>query len=202
MKNTLIRSLSIAVAIILATMLSFAVIAEDESGAVSDVSSVEVSDTSSAEVSDTASDEASAETSAEVSDETSDVSDETSGDESSTGDESSKGDESNAPVANNNTNNAEAKSDFPWARVITLIVIVVAILALVIVANTKTAFGQKIAKFFKEYISEIKKISWSSPKDTAKATGVVLVFIIVAAIVIGVLDYGFTQLIKLLADLV
>lgn len=92
-------------------------------------------------------------------------------------------------------------SNFPWARVITLIVIVVLIVAAIILAKTNTKLGQRINKFFKEYWSEIKKVSWYSPKDTAKATGIVLVLLIGAAIVIGLLDYGFTQIIKLLATI-
>ena len=92
-------------------------------------------------------------------------------------------------------------SNFPWARVITLAVIVILIVVAIILTKTNTKLGQRIKKFFKEYASEIKKVSWYSPKDTAKATGIVLVFLIVAAVAIGVLDFGFTKLIKLLADI-
>ena len=92
-------------------------------------------------------------------------------------------------------------SDFPWARVITLVVIVILIVVAIILAKTNTALGQRINKFFKEYWSEIKKVSWYSPKDTAKATGLVLVFLVVAAIAIGLLDFGFTKLIQLLANI-
>ena len=92
-------------------------------------------------------------------------------------------------------------SSFPWAKVITLAVIVVLVVGAIILANTNTSLGQKIKKFFKEYASEIKKVSWYSPKDTAKATSIVLVFLIVAAVVIGVLDFGFTKLVQLIADI-
>ena len=94
-----------------------------------------------------------------------------------------------------------AESSFPWAKVITLAVIVILVVGAIILANTNTNLGQKIKKFFKEYASEIKKVSWYSPKDTAKATGIVLVFLIVAAVVIGVLDFGFTKLVQLIADI-
>ena len=92
-------------------------------------------------------------------------------------------------------------SNFPWARVITLAVIVILVVGAIILAKTNTKLGQRISKFFKEYLSEIKKVSWLSPKDTAKATGIVLVFLIVAAVAIGIMDLGFTQLVKLLADI-
>ncbi len=94
-----------------------------------------------------------------------------------------------------------ATSTFPWARVITLATIVILIVGAIILAKTNTKLGQKIKKFFKEYASEIKKVSWCSPKDTAKATGIVLVFLIVAAVAIGLLDLGFTKLIQYLAKL-
>ena len=89
----------------------------------------------------------------------------------------------------------------PWARIITLIVIVVLIVGAIILAKTNTKLGQRISKFFKEYLSEIKKVSWCSPKETAKATGIVLVFIIVAALVISLLDLGFAWLINQLAEI-
>jgi preprotein translocase SecE subunit len=86
-------------------------------------------------------------------------------------------------------------------RWITLFVIIILIGVAVILSRTKTKLGQKIAKFFRDYKSEISKISWYSPKETAKATGIVLVFIIGLAVAIGVLDFLFTQGIKLLAQL-
>ncbi|MBR5746036.1 MAG: preprotein translocase subunit SecE [Clostridia bacterium] len=86
-------------------------------------------------------------------------------------------------------------------RWITLFVIIILIIVAVILARTKTKFGQKIAKFFRDYKSEIQKISWYSPKETAKATGVVLVFLIALAVAIGVLDFLFTKGIELLANL-
>ena len=61
--------------------------------------------------------------------------------------------------------------------------------------------GKAIKKFCKEYWSEIKKVSWLSPKDTAKQTGIVLVFLIVAAVAIALLDLGFTKLIEFIANI-
>ena len=99
------------------------------------------------------------------------------------------------------TTTEEEVSTFPWARVITLIVIVVLVIVVWVLTKTNTALGQKLKKFFKEYWSEIKKVSWTSPKDTLKATGVVLVFILGAALAIGLLDWCFTSLINGLAKI-
>ncbi len=89
----------------------------------------------------------------------------------------------------------------PWIRLISFGIIILIIVIIIILSRTNTKLGLRIRKFFKEYGSEIKKVSWFSKKDTLKATGVVLVFLISAAIVIGVLDFGFTRLIQLLADI-
>ncbi len=111
----------------------------------------------------------------------------------------------NVLAATNDTATADQAasniSNFPWARVITLAVIVILIVVAIILSKTNSKLGQRINKFFKEYWSEIKKVTWYPTKDTAKATGIVLVFLIVAAIAIGVLDFGFTQIVKLLANL-
>ncbi len=107
----------------------------------------------------------------------------------------------NALAHESTADQAPIASDFPWARVITLAVIVILIVAAFILAKTNTKLGQRINKFFKEYWSEIKKVSWYSPKDTMKATGIVLVFLIVAAVAIGLLDFGFTRIIKWLAEI-
>ncbi len=188
MKTNFMRSLSAVLAVLLAMTLSFAVLADESSVATSDEASVESTvESSVAESAEESSAEESKETSSEASKETS----------KETSSEASK-EESNS---SNNAATEEPVKDFPWARVITLIVIVVLVAVAIILSKTNTAIGQRIAKFFKEYASEIKKVSWYSPKDTAKATAIVLVILIVAAIVIGLLDLGFTQLIKLIANI-
>ena len=53
----------------------------------------------------------------------------------------------------------------------------------------KTPLKEKIAKFFREYKSEIKKISWAKPSQTFNNTWAVVVSSVVIAVVIGVVDY-------------
>ena len=60
----------------------------------------------------------------------------------------------------------------------------------------------RVAKNFREYRSEYKKIVWPSRVQTAKNSSVVLIAIIAFTIVIGVLDFGLEQLVSLLAELV
>ena len=68
--------------------------------------------------------------------------------------------------------------------------------------RAKTPFTQKIAKFFREYRSEIKKISWSSGKQTINNTWVVLVCAVVLAVVIGAVDFGVSKGLVALGSLI
>ncbi len=190
MKN-IIKSLALMLALIVAMSLSFAVLAEDGQDD-SSVESSEVSADASADASDAASETSSEDASSEASVE---ASSEAASSEAVT--ESS----TIVPELPESEGTGEEISNFPWARVITLIVVVVLIAVIWILTKTNTAIGQRLKKFFKEYWSEIKKVSWSSPKDTAKATGIVLVFLIVAAVAIGLLDLGFTYTVKKIAEI-
>ena len=53
------------------------------------------------------------------------------------------------------------------------------------------------AKFFKDVISELKKVTWPTPKELIKYSGAVLAFIIVTAIIIGLMDEGLSELFRI-----
>ena len=198
MKN-IMKSLALILAIVLAMTLSLSVLAEGESSDVSTESVVESSDVSGE---DTSSEEASSEaTSSEEASSEATSSEAASSETASSEATSSEATSGNINAGDTSEQTEETVSNFPWARVITLIVIVVLVLVAWILTKTNTALGQKIKKFCKEYWSEIKKVSWLSPKDTAKQTGIVLVFLIVAAVAIALLDLGFTKLIENIANI-
>ncbi len=67
--------------------------------------------------------------------------------------------------------------------------------------NEKEKKEGRVAKFFRDLKSERKKITWPSKDDTLKKTGVVIVELICAAAFVGILDFGFSQLVLLLAKL-
>ena len=52
----------------------------------------------------------------------------------------------------------------------------------------KLGFFKRVQKWFREMRSELKKVIWPTPKDTAKQTGVALVVMVIAAIGIWVFD--------------
>ena len=63
--------------------------------------------------------------------------------------------------------------------------------------NTKTSEKRGLSKFFRELKAEVKRITWPSKDDTKKALIVVLIYIIL----VGGLDYIFTNLFKLIFKL-
>ena len=59
----------------------------------------------------------------------------------------------------------------------------------------------RIKKFFKDYKSEFKKITWPDKKDTFRMSGVVILAIVIFGAVEYLLDGAFLKLIQLLAGL-
>lgn len=66
-------------------------------------------------------------------------------------------------------------------------------------AQAKTE--KKKSKFFKEFWGEVKKLSWSSPKELTVNTLTVIAFVALFAVIIGVLDAIFGLGINALLDL-
>lgn len=65
----------------------------------------------------------------------------------------------------------------------------------------KAGFFKRIAssitRFFKDLKGEMKKIVWPSKKQIINNTGVVIVFVIIAAIAVGGLDFVLNALVGL-----
>ena len=60
---------------------------------------------------------------------------------------------------------------------------------------------KKKSKFFKEFWGEVKKLSWSTPKELISNTLTVIAFVALFAILIGLLDAAFGFGIKALLNL-
>lgn len=56
------------------------------------------------------------------------------------------------------------------------------------------------AQFFRDIISELKKVTWPSAKDLLKYSGAVIAFILVTAIIVGIMDIGLTALFNLISN--
>ena len=51
--------------------------------------------------------------------------------------------------------------------------------------------GNRISGFFREVVSELRKVIWPTRKELLTYTGVVIVFVTVMTTIVALLDYGF-----------
>ena len=65
-------------------------------------------------------------------------------------------------------------------------------------ANKKPGFFARFGKKCKEIFSELKKVSWPSFGKVVKNTGVVIAVVLMFLVVITVVDFGLTALLKLI----
>ncbi|MCQ2592884.1 MAG: preprotein translocase subunit SecE [Treponema sp.] len=56
----------------------------------------------------------------------------------------------------------------------------------------------KVVQFFKESRAELKKVVWPSKEDVLSSIKVVLISTVIIAVVLGLLDMGFSQLFRLI----
>lgn len=70
-------------------------------------------------------------------------------------------------------------------------------------AETNNSNVQKkgILKFFREAKSELKKVTWPSKSQLIHNTIIILVFIVIMAVILSVLDLGFSKLFQLATSL-
>jgi len=55
--------------------------------------------------------------------------------------------------------------------------------------------GSGIVKYINDTIGELKKVVWLTRREIAYLTGLVIVVTIITGVILGGLDYAFTQLI-------
>jgi preprotein translocase SecE subunit len=53
-------------------------------------------------------------------------------------------------------------------------------------------------RYFSEIISELKKVVWLTRREVAYLTGMVLIVTIIFAIILGTVDYGFSNIVDAL----
>jgi len=56
----------------------------------------------------------------------------------------------------------------------------------------------KVIQFFKESKAELKKVVWPTKEDVFSSIKVVIISTIIVAVVLGLLDLGFTELFRLI----
>ena len=60
---------------------------------------------------------------------------------------------------------------------------------------------QKIRRFWRETIGELRKVTWPTPKEAWKMTRLVMIVMVIMAMLLGVLDFVFSQFISFLVTL-
>ena len=57
---------------------------------------------------------------------------------------------------------------------------------------------QRIRRFWRETIGELRKVTWPTREEALSLTRVVLIVTIIMSIILGLMDFGFAQLVGLL----
>jgi len=60
------------------------------------------------------------------------------------------------------------------------------------------SYAQSVRQFLAEVVSELRKVTWPSRKETLGATGVVLILVIILAAYLGLVDYILSHLVRYL----
>ena len=68
--------------------------------------------------------------------------------------------------------------------------------------NVFVRIWNKIKKFFKDTVSELKKVSWTSKTELFKSTKLVVVTVLAVCIVIALIDLGASWVVNSLAGLI
>lgn len=116
--------------------------------------------------------------------------------------------ETEAPTEDEHNHDEETEEDehdheINWVDIIvSASIIVLAAVAFVICYFAIPSFQEKVKKFFSDYKSELKKVTWSSKEDVRRNTLTVIVVIVVLVIVIALLDVIFSSGIEALGHLI
>ena len=68
--------------------------------------------------------------------------------------------------------------------------------------NVFVRIWNKIKKFFKDTVSELKKVSWTSKTELFKSTKLVVATVLSICVVVALIDLGASWLIDTLAGLI
>ena len=91
------------------------------------------------------------------------------------------------------TTETAGDSWFKLSNILPVAILIVLVIAAVIFFFVIPKRREKTLKFFRGLKSECKKVSWYSWSQTIRGSAVVAIIAVVIAIVVGLLDVGFTQ---------
>lgn len=56
---------------------------------------------------------------------------------------------------------------------------------------------EKIKQFLKEAKTELRKVTWPTPKQTLASTSVVIIVVVIISLFLGIVDFGLSKIIRL-----
>ncbi len=56
---------------------------------------------------------------------------------------------------------------------------------------------EKIKQFLKEAKTELRKVTWPTPKQTLASTSVVIIVVVIISLFLGSVDFGLSKIIRL-----
>ena len=65
----------------------------------------------------------------------------------------------------------------------------------------KLTIIQRIQRFWRETIGELRKVTWPTPPEAWKMTRLVLIVMVMMALILGLLDFAFSRFITFLVSL-
>lgn len=65
----------------------------------------------------------------------------------------------------------------------------------------KSSIFEKLQRFWRETVGELRKVTWPTPEEAWKMTRLVLIVMAIMALILGVLDLGFSRFITFLVAL-
>ncbi len=78
------------------------------------------------------------------------------------------------------------------------VLVLLGAIGLAIQIFSKTPQGQEIIDFINSAVTEGKKVVWPTRKETFQMTLIVIVLVVIMAIFLGIVDFGFSYIINLL----
>jgi preprotein translocase subunit SecE len=63
--------------------------------------------------------------------------------------------------------------------------------------NKVKIIADRIIQFLKEAKTELKKVTWPSPKQTLASTSVVIIVVIIVSMFLGIVDFGLAKAIRM-----
>jgi preprotein translocase subunit SecE len=56
---------------------------------------------------------------------------------------------------------------------------------------------EKVKQFLKDSRTELRKVTWPTPKQTLASTSVVIIVVVIISVFLGVVDFGLSKIIRM-----